>query len=47
MEMRQVAAEVPEMLLIRDGMSGLWEAVQVEQRGCESWEDDGQVVRWE
>ena len=44
MEVRPFVAELPEMLVVGDGVSGLWKAVQVERRGCESWEDDGEVV---
>lgn len=44
MAMRQVAAELPEVLVVRDGVFGLWEAVQVEQWRCESGEDDGKII---
>lgn len=45
MEVRSVAAELPKMLFIGCGMSGLWEVVQVEQWGCKSRKDDGKVLR--
>jgi len=44
MEVRQVATELPEMLVFGHGMPGIRQAVQVEQWGRESWEDDGEVV---
>lgn len=44
MEVRPVAAKLPEMFVSRNGMSGLWQAVCVEPWGCESREDDGEGV---
>jgi hypothetical protein len=44
MEVRQIVTKLPEMLVIRYGMPGLWEVVQVEQRSRQSWEDDGEVI---
>jgi hypothetical protein len=44
MEVRPVAAKLPEMFVSRNGMFGLWEAVRVESRGCESGKDDGEGV---
>lgn len=44
MEVRPVAAKLPEMFVSGDGMSGLWQVVCVESRGCEQGQDDGEGV---
>lgn len=43
-EMRSVSTELPEMFILRCRMSGIWQAVQMEQWSRESGEDDGKVV---
>ena len=44
MEVRPVAAKLPEMFIRRNGMFGLWQVVCVESRGCEPGQDDGEGV---
>jgi hypothetical protein len=44
MAVRPVSAELPEMLIIWCRVFRLRQAIQVEQRGCQSREDDGQVI---
>ena len=44
LEMRPVAAKLPEMFVGRNRMSWVWEAVCVESRGSKQGEDDGKGV---
>lgn len=44
MEMRSVFTQLPEMLVCRNRVSGLWKAVCVEPGSCEQGEDDGEGV---
>lgn len=44
MEVRSVAAKLPQVFVSRDRVFGLWKTVRVEPWGCESREDDGEGV---